>query len=427
METAVNLTRLRENLRALSLIGRDESDGGLYRMAFTKADTEGKKWLLERMEEAGLETRVDGAGNMIGLWKGADPTLPVMMVGSHIDTVPCAGTLDGALGVLSGLEAIQALRDDGFSPERSIELISFADEEGRFGGMFGSQSFAGMVTPETLDTAADLDGVKLADAMKACGMDPWLALEARRDPATVAGYLELHIEQGPVLDTAGESLGVVESITGLFKWAVTMRGEANHAGTTPMNLRKDAFMGVADFAHEVPRIIEEVGGEHSRATIGKIGLHPGSANTVPGAATFSLDVRDTDEAVMDELALAFRRALSAIARRRGLMFEFQEESRIRPVRCDAQLTELLADGAETLGLSHRRMPSGAAHDAQIVATVAPVAMVFVASRAGRSHSPAEWSSWDDIHAGARILRHALENLCGTETRRMLVKRTADHS
>ena len=416
METKINLTRLQENLRALAVIGRDEDDGGLYRMAFTEADMEGKKWLLEKMEEAGLETRVDGAGNAIGLWPGADPTLPVVICGSHIDTVPCAGTLDGALGVLSGLEAMQALRDDGFVPERGMELVAFSDEEGRFGGLFGSQAFAGMVTPETLDTAADLDGVKLADAMKACGMDPWLALEARRDPATVAGYLELHIEQGPVLDTAGESLGVVEAITGLFKWAVTMKGEANHAGTTPMELRKDAFMGVADFAHEVPRIIEEVGGEHSRATIGKMALHPGSPNTVPGAATFSLDVRDTDEAVMDELALAFRRALSAIARRRGLMFEFQEESRIHPVRCDDRLTGLLSEGADALGLAHRRMPSGAAHDAQIVAKVAPVAMIFVASRAGRSHSPAEWSSWDDIDAGARLVRHALENLCGPETR-----------
>ncbi len=419
MEAIVNLERLQGHLRELSAIGRDESDGGLYRMAFTEAEMEGKRWLLERMREAGLEARLDGAGNVIGRWQGADPTLPVVLVGSHIDTVPCAGTLDGALGVLSGLEAMRALRDEGFIPERGIELIAFSDEEGRFGGLFGSQAFAGMVTPETLDTAADLDGVKLADAMKACGMDPWEALEARRDPATVAAYLELHIEQGPVLDAAGESLGVVDAITGLFKWAVTMKGEANHAGTTPMQMRRDAFMGVADFAHEVPRIIDEVGGEHSRATVGKIGLYPGSPNTVPGAAIFSLDVRDTDEAVMDELALAFRRALSAIARRRGLMFEFQEESRVAPVRCDDRLTRLLAEGAESLGFAHRRMPSGAAHDAQIVASVAPVAMVFVASRSGRSHSPAEWSSWDDIHAGARLLRHALEKLCGGGTRRVL--------
>lgn len=419
MDTKINLTRLQGNLRGLAAIGRDETDGGLYRMAFSQADMEGKRWLTEKMDAVGLQTRTDGAGNTIGHWPGADPTLPVMIVGSHIDTVPCAGTLDGALGVISGLEAIQALRDDGFTPERGIELIAFSDEEGRFGGMFGSQAFAGRVTPETLDTAADLDGVKLADAMKSCGMDPWLALEARRDPATIAGYLELHIEQGPVLDQAGESLGVVDGITGLFKWAVTMRGEANHAGTTPMDLRRDAFMGVADFAHEVPRIIDEVGGEHSRATIGKIGLHPGSPNTVPGAATFSLDVRDTDPSVLDELALAFRRALSAIARRRGLMFEFQEESRIEPVKCDARLTRMLEDGAASLGLAHRTMPSGAAHDAQIVATIAPVAMLFVASRAGRSHSPAEWSSWDDIHAGARLLRHALEHLCGADTRNLI--------
>lgn len=415
MEHAVNLTRLQESLRALAAIGREEQDGGLYRMAFTPADVEGKEWLVEQMDRCGLRTRIDGAGNVIGLWQGEDPNLPRLVIGSHIDTVPCAGTLDGTLGVLSGLEVISSLREEGYHPHRGVELIAFSDEEGRFGGMFGSESFAGLVTPETLDNSADLDGVRLRDAMRDCGMDPWLALEARRDPASIAAYLELHIEQGPVLDSAGESVGIVEAITGLVKWAVTMRGEANHAGTTPMEMRRDAFMGVADFAHEIPRILQENGGPDSRATIGKISLHPGSPNTVPGSATFSLDIRDTDETLLDELSLAFRKTLSAIARRRDLMFEFQEESRIRPVSCDPALTKLMARGADNLSLKSRRMSSGAAHDAQIIAGIAPVAMIFVASRAGRSHSPAEWSSWDDIHAGARLLRWMVSRLCSSES------------
>lgn len=415
MEDAVNLARLQESLRALAAIGRDEEGGGLYRMAFTPADMEGKRWLLGKMDEAGLRTRIDGAGNVIGLWPGTDPELASVVIGSHIDTVPCAGTLDGTLGVLSGLEAIASLRDEGFQPRRGIELIAFSDEEGRFGGMFGSEAFAGLITPETLDHSADLDGIKLRDAMRECGLDPWLALEARRDPATIAAYLELHIEQGPVLDSAGESIGVVEAITGLVKWAVTMRGEANHAGTTPMEMRRDAFMGVADFAHEIPRVLQENGGTNSRATIGKIGLLPGSPNTVPGCATFSLDIRDTDESVLEELSLAFRKTLSAIARRRDLMFEFHEESRIRPVSCDPAMARLLARGAEELALKSRLMPSGAAHDAQIIAGIAPIAMLFVASRAGRSHSPAEWSSWDDIHAGARLLRWMVARLSSSDS------------
>ena len=410
LEKGINLERLQRDLRELSDIGRNLENGGLYRMAFTEADWKGKEWLEGKMKEAGLEVSRDGAANISGLLPGKHPDAPRILIGSHIDTVPCAGTFDGALGVLTGLEALRCLHEEGITPERGIELLAFSDEEGRFGGMFGSQAFAGMVTPETLATAADLDGVKIETVLRARGMDPWQVLEARRDRATIAGYLELHIEQGPVLDAAGESLGLVEAITGLFKWAVTLRGEANHAGTTPMDMRRDAFMGLADFAHEVPRILQENGTDRSRATIGKVDLSPGSANTVPGTALFSLDVRDTDEEILAELALAFRKALSAIARRRGLMFEFHEESRIKPVKCDTEMIDLLEKGAKKLGVSHRRMPSGAAHDAQIVATIAPVAMIFVASREGKSHSPAEWSSWDDIHAGARLTRWALEKM-----------------
>ncbi len=410
MSHGIDLERLQQDLRELSEIGRNSDDGGLYRMAFTEADMQAKDWLTRRIEAAGLVAGRDGAGNVTGLLPGRDRDAPRVLVGSHIDTVPCAGTLDGTLGVLSGLEAMRAIKDDGMELQRGLELIAFSDEEGRFGGMFGSQAFAGLITPDTLHSAADMDGVRLEDAMRAHGMDPWLALEARRDPASVAAYLELHIEQGPVLDAARESIGLVEAITGLFKWVVTLRGEANHAGTTPMDMRNDAFMGLADFAHEIPRILQENGTDRSRATIGKVDLSPGSPNTVPGTAVFSLDVRDTEEAVLDELRLAFRKALSAIARRCGLMFEFQEDSFIPPVKCDGGIVELLEKGAAELGFSHRRMPSGAAHDAQIVANVAPVAMIFVASRAGRSHSPAEWSSWDDIAAGASLVRWTLQRL-----------------
>ncbi len=408
----IDLRRLQGDLRDLGRIGLREADGGVYRMAFTDADTEAKRWLSARMEAAGLEVRMDGAGNVIGCRPGKNREAPVLVIGSHIDTVPCAGALDGALGVLTGLEVLRAMADDGVELDRGVELIAFSDEEGRFGGMFGSQAFAGMVTPETLNTAVDPAGVMLSEAMRAQGLDPWRALEARRDPGSVAAYLELHIEQGPVLDAAGESVGLVEAITGLFKWTVTLRGEPNHAGTTPMDMRRDAFMGVADFVHEIPRLLDENGSDLSRATVGRVDLLPGAANTVPGTAAFTLDARDTDEGVLRELEMAMRKALSAIARRRRLMFEFEESSWIAPVACDRGILGLLEEGVGELGLSHRRMPSGAAHDAQIMASVAPVAMIFVASREGRSHSPAEWSSWDDIAAGARLMRHAVEGMEG---------------
>ncbi len=402
----ISIDRLSGDLRELAEIGRAE-DGGLYRMAFTEADMRGKDWLEQRMREAGLETRRDGAANVIGRMEGRDPEAPVLVIGSHIDTVPCAGMLDGTLGVLTGLECLRALHEAGGKPSIPIELIAFSDEEGRFGGMFGSQAFAGQITPDTIHQASDLDGNKLSEVLEGHGLDPWEALHARRDPETLAGYLELHIEQGPVLSKSRQQVGVVEAITGLFKWTVTLSGEPNHAGTTPMRMRRDAFMGVADFAHELPRILDENGSKRSRATIGRVELVPGSANTVPGEARFSIDVRDTDETVMHELAISIGKALTAIARRRKLRFDYETESWIHPVDCNPRLVGMVAEAAAECGVRHRRMESGAAHDAQIVARVCPVAMLFVPSKDGRSHSPAEWTALDDIEAGARVMLGAI--------------------
>ena len=407
LKPKISIDRLGADLRELAEIGRQE-DGGLYRMAFTSADMEGKEWLEAKMKEVGLETRRDGACNVIGRWPGRHPEAASLLIGSHIDTVPCAGVLDGTLGVLTGLECLRSLKEAGQEPSRPVELIAFSDEEGRFGGMFGSQSLAGQITPETIHGAADLGGVKLSEAMKECGLDPWEALQARRDPAKIAAYLELHIEQGPVLSGAGEQVAVVEAITGLFKWTVSFFGEANHAGTTPMPMRRDAFMGVADFAHELPRVLDENGSERSRATIGRVELVPGSPNTVPGEARFSIDVRDTDETILRELATSIGKVLGAIARRRQLKFSYEEESWIHPVACEPQLVKLVEGAARDCKVRYRRMESGAAHDAQIMASVCPVAMIFVPSKDGRSHSPAEWTALDDIEAGAKVMRRAIE-------------------
>lgn len=408
-ETTISIERLEGDLRELAEIGRSD-DGGVYRMAFTAADMEGKAWLEHKMRDAGLETSRDGACNLVGRLPGKNPDHPALIVGSHIDTVPCAGILDGTLGVLTGLECLRVLRENNEEPDHDIELIAFSDEEGRFGGMFGSQAFAGQITPDTIHSASDPGGQRLEDAMREVGLEPWEALKARRDPKSVGGYLELHIEQGPVLSAADEQVGVVESITGLFKWTVTFSGEPNHAGTTPMPMRRDAFMGVADFAHEIPRILDENGSDVSRATIGRVELTPGSPNTVPGEANFTIDIRDTDETVMNEIASAVRKVLAAIAKRRGLRFSYHVESWIKPVDCDAALVETVEQAARAEGVRYRRMESGAAHDAQIVASVCPVAMIFVPSMDGKSHSPAEWTAWDDIEAGARVMLGAIRRL-----------------
>jgi len=399
---SVQIERIKEDILRLASIGRNDVDHGVYRMAFTPADMEARQWLEDRMRQAGLEVRRDGAANVSGELP-ADPSQPRVIVGSHIDTVPCAGTLDGALGVIVGLECLRVIREAGLPLGRTLELIAFTDEEGRFGGMVGSQSVCGLTTPDTVFHAADLDGNKLCDVMRDLGLDPMKILEARREPESILAYLELHIEQGPVLDHYRKQAGIVDEITGLAKWVVRLKGTANHAGTTPMALRNDAFMGLADFAHEIPRLLEENGSERSRATIGRVQLLPGAPNTVPGLVEFSLDVRDTNQDILDGLEDAIRRALSAIARRQNLMFDFEVQSRIKPVACSPTLTERLIKNAQALALEYQVMPSGAAHDAQIMAQIAPVAMVFVPSKDGNSHSPAEWTAWSDIEAGANLL------------------------
>lgn len=410
MPVSINFPRLKQDILDLAKIGLNPEDRGLYRMAFTDADMQAKDWLLHELEEIKAAAQLDGAGNVCGRLPCPNhPEASAILIGSHTDTVPRAGMLDGTLGVLCGLEVLRILHENEITLDRPIELISFSDEEGRFGGMLGSQAFAGMATPETMH-ATDLDGKPLSVVMESQGLNPMAILEARRDPDTLAAYLELYIEQGPVLDRSPASIGIVESITGLRKWLVRFRGEANHAGTTPMDMRKDAFMGLADFAHELPRILDENGAVNSRATIGSAQIVPGAANTVPGEVEFSLDLRDTSADQIEDLTLAVSRALQAIARRRGLTVDFELQSELSPASCDAEILRILEQCARELDLPYLTMPSGAAHDAQIMAAITPTAMIFVPSKDGVSHTPAEWTDWTDIENGANLLLHTVLKL-----------------
>ncbi len=410
-----NIDRLKQDFYELSRIGESEEDHGLYRMGFSDADMQARRWLQDKAADAGLESRMDEAGNVL-VWsptrKGADQ--PAILTGSHLDSVRAGGTLDGALGVLTSFECLRVIHERDLETEFPIEVIAFADEEGRFGGMFGSEAFCGEITPGTIHDRKDIQGVRLEDEMRRQGLDPMRALEARRDPETLKAYLELHIEQGPVLDRSKKQVGVVEAIAGLQRWTVRLKGTPNHAGTTPMNMRDDAFMGLADFAHEIPRVLDENGGELSRATIGKAFIGPGSPNTVPGNVEFSLDFRDTSQEVLEELHQAFRKTLSAIARRRNLMFEFDLVSRIKPVSCQDYIVKSLCKHCEDLKLDYEKMPSGASHDAQMMANITDVGMVFVPSKDGQSHSPAEWTAWADIQAGADLMLHTLLDLAKTQ-------------
>ena len=404
----INPKRLQQDIETLSKIGRGENQG-IYRPSFSAADMEARDWLKQRIEQAGLSVYQDGAANIHARldW---DPDTPSVMTGSHLDSVPGGGHLDGALGVLAGLECLRSLKELNVELKRPLESVAFSDEEGRFGGILGSSAICGRLTPETIFQARDLQGITLTEAMARQGLNAMDALGAARPLNSIHAFIELHIEQGPILEQQRLHLGVVDAINGLIKWNVRLIGEASHAGATPMNMRRDAFQGLAEFATDLPGLLERYGSERSVATIGRIKLSPGAANVVPGQAEFSLDIRDSDADTLQAITNAIRQSLSEIARHRQLMFEFDVLSHIAPVSCDPDICWILDSVATSLGINHTRMASGAAHDTQIMAGFTRSGLIFIPSKGGRSHSPAEWSDWQDIINGSNVLLNTLYKL-----------------
>lgn len=408
----INLERLKNTLLELSTFGFNEQDKGVYRPGFSDADMAARRWLMALLEREGFATRMDGAGNVYG--RLGDPDRPSITMGSHLDTVPAGGMFDGALGVMAALEVLRVCRENGATLNWPVELLATSEEEGRYGGMLGAQAIAGNLTPGLILSMHDADNNLLKDAMAAAGLEPLGALDAHRLPESMRAFLELHVEQGPVLDKIGTTIGVVDVISGVFKWIVRLIGKADHAGTAPMNMRSDAFMGLADFAHEIPRIIDEDGTDRSRLTVGKVELKPGSPHTIPGEALFTLVGRDSEEAIMEGVANSCRKSLSAIARRHNLKFEYEQISWLKPTNCDAGVVEMLEKQSADLGYSYLRMPSGAGHDTQFMTEITRAGLLFVPSVGGVSHSPDEWTHWHDIESGANVLLHAAVTLA-TET------------
>lgn len=397
----INLPRLKASLLELSNIGFNPNDKGIYRSGFTDADMEARRWLMAQAEQDGFLAEMDGAGNV---WLGlGELTEPAVVVGSHLDSVPAGGIFDGSLGVMAGLEILRTVKENKLELSHPLRVLGTAEEEGRFGGMFGVQAVVGGLTPEWILSAHDADGIYLSDAMKAQGLDPMAALDAAWPKEKMKAYLELHIEQGPVLDTEGIPLGVVEGISGVFKWIVHLKGKADHAGTAPMHMRSDAFMGLADFAHEIQRIIDEDGTDKSRITVGKVELKPGYPHTVPGEAIFTIVGRDMSEQVMEELAEACERTLRAIARRHRLHFEYEQVSWLGPSYCTSSMVDLMEQKAEARGWSYQRMPSGAGHDVQFFSGMTEAGLIFIPSVNGVSHAPDEWSHWHHVEMGTNLL------------------------
>lgn len=408
MSLKIQIDRIKSDIYALSRFGYNPDDQGIYRQGFSDEDMKARLWLTKQLDELELHNYMDGAGNVIGRLGSAEKKS--LLIGSHLDSVPAGGMFDGVLGVIAGLECIRVLKENNVDLQHAVEVVATSEEEGRFGGMLGAEAMTGKLTMDWLERARDHSGELLRDAMARCQLPYHLAMEAARDPLTLVGFLELHIEQGPVLEQTGNTIGVVEGISGVFKWNINLKGKADHAGTAPMNLRSDAFMGLADFAHEIARIIEEEGTDKSRLTIGSVELKPGFAHTVPGEAEFTLVGRDMSEEVMTNLANSCRRVLSAIARKHRLRFEYEQMSWLAPRHCSVDMMTLLERHAISHGHQTLVMPSGAGHDCQFFSDITPTGLLFIPSVGGVSHAPDEWSHWHDVEKGCNVLLSAVHEI-----------------
>jgi hydantoinase/carbamoylase family amidase len=380
--------------------------GGTSRFAWTDELAAAYAWVGEELQRLGLAVEVDAAGNLIGRWEAGEGG-PVMAA-SHLDTVPNGGAFDGVLGVLGAVEAVRILRAEGFQPARPIWVGAFMDEEGtRFGtALFGSRAFAGHDLSEAL-TVRDADGISVAEAMTARGLDPARLGDAFRAP-TLSAYLELHVEQGPVLAEAGRRLGIVESITGVLGYHVTVTGEANHAGATPTEGRRDALVGAARM---VLRLRERaLAHPELRATVGRISTAPGAITVIPGECRFTVDLRPSQPEVVGPSETWLREMVDEVAAAEGLEAQVHRDYLLAPTLMDPVVVDALAGAAADEGVDPLRMWSGAGHDAMVVAAHAPTGMVFVPSVGGISHSPHEWTETADCELGARVLAGALRRL-----------------
>ncbi|MGH7574467.1 MAG: Zn-dependent hydrolase [Longimicrobiales bacterium] len=394
----VNAERLQRLFDELAEFGATEA-GGTHRVAYGEEDRAARAWILDRMREAGLEVRVDAAANILGRRGGTDPELPPLLMGSHIDSVPDGGRFDGNVGSLGALEAAWTMRDTAIDTRHPIEVVIFQNEEG---GLYGSHAMAGRLDASDLGQTSQ-SGKTVAEGIRFLGGNPDNMAAARRRRGEIAAYVELHIEQSGILDEAGTDIGVVEGIVGIEWWTVTVEGVANHAGTTPMDRRSDALLAAAEFVRAVNEVIR---GEPGRqvGTVGQIEALPGAPNVVPGHVVLSLEIRDLDGDKMLGLYERIRQRGLEIGEASGTTFSFESRQLdIVPEPTDARVRDAIAAAADGLGLSHRPMPSGAGHDAQSLAPIAPIGMIFVPSVGGISHSPRELTRPEDIVNGANVL------------------------
>jgi len=393
---SVDGTRLNRTLLELSAFGKN-AEGGVDRVAYSDYDRDARGYAIGLMNQAGLSVSVDAAGNIVGKRGGTDINLPPIVTGSHIDTVLNGGNFDGCLGAMSAIEVAQTLKDNSHTTQHPLEFIIFQNEEQ---GLFGSRAIASGLQPAQLDLVSP-SGKTIREGINFLGGDTSRLHEVLRTPGSIAAFIELHIEQGPILDLASKNIGVVTGIVAVYRWNVVVRGIANHAGTTPMNARKDALVAAADFIVAVNRVVTSHPGDQV-GTVGKIVALPGAVNVVPGEVQLTLELRDLDAAKVQQLYQEIILAAGQIETSRGVTFQFTVATQQQPAITSQLIQEATIQVCDDLGHSYQLLQSGAGHDSQEMSRIGLMGMIFIPSVGGISHSPHEFSRPDDITNGSNV-------------------------
>lgn len=390
---------------------------GINRLAFTDADWAGRQYIIDRMTDAGLSIAIDDFGNVIGYKSGKNPELPVVMVGSHTDSVPNGGNYDGVVGVLSAIEVIRSMIDDGYEHDHTIAVVDFmCEESGRFGNAtLGSKAMRGELTVQDLHRLVDKQGISLYEALKGRNLNPD-GIEAMEYKRLVKSFIEIHIEQGKVLEHEQKTIGIVTGIAAPERFYVTIRGNADHSGATPMNLRHDALcgaskiiLGIEEIAsmQEVPPVV---------GTVGVVEVTPGAMNVIPGAVKLGVDIRSISKAARNSVVTLVKEFIDITAEKRGLSYTIETIAQDHPVEMHPAMIREIEEAVKSVGVEYMTMPSGAGHDAMHWAEVVPTGMIFIPCRDGISHNPAEFAEMYDIVTGAAVLDKVLRKLSLEETK-----------
>lgn len=397
-QLTVNQDRLEKRITELAQFGIQEN-GETERVAFSDADLAAQKWVISQLKEMGIETHIDFAGNIIGIRKGTNASKKPISFGSHIDRVPHGGNYDGCVGSMAALEVLKVLDENNVKTKHPLEIIIFSNEEG---GVVGSRAIAGQLN-KTAFPVKNSTGYTIGEGMMRLGGDTTRLADVARKKGDVAAFLELHIEQGGILEKENLDIGIVEGIVGLKWWNVEFNGFANHAGTTPMNARQDALLAAAKFIIAVNEIATSFVGAQV-ATVGRISAEPGAPNVIPGKVVSSLEIRDLSSEVIEKVYQEIEKRALEISKASGVEIKFYAlDTTADPAIMDSTIQKEIEKSINSLGLSYKFMPSGAGHDAQDMALIAPTGMIFVPSKGGISHSPKEFTSASDMANGANVL------------------------